>query len=155
MLAMALLSPTEHGTEADDDGEEGHVTVNSEPSRPVGRPKKKQKTTGVTTRALASIPEGKAMRVNDRTLCPVNGGLRCRLNSKVSHLPDDDVEKLRSKTLRCALHRWYKRDLQYKKNVMVCVTCRVALCPWCYRIFQEEEEVEALRAHVKKVVYGK
>ena len=102
---MALINQ-DYCAESQDDVED-HETVNTEPSRPVGRPKKKQRVAGVTTRALAVVPEGKATRVNDGTLCPINGALRCCLNSQVLHLPDDDVEKMQSKTLRCALHRWY------------------------------------------------
>ena len=94
----------------------------------------------------------KAPRVNDKTLHPIDGALRCRLNTNIHHLPDGDVNALKKRSLRCALHRWQNRSNEYKYKVMICQTCRVPLCLWCYSAFHQVKHVEDLKIHVETIV---
>ena len=94
----------------------------------------------------------KAPRVNDKTLHPIDGALRCRLNTNIHHLPDGDVNGLKKRSVRCALHRWQNRSNEYKYKVMICQTCRVPLCLWCYSAFHQVKHVEDLKIHVETIV---
>ena len=147
--ALALISRT-HSEEADHT-RCPEATGETNSSSSVGRPRKVRGVTFVETRSTSRRAPEKACRVNDKTLDVVHGRLRCRLNSKIPHLPHDDVKKIRSKALRCALHRWTDRNAQVKRDVMVCSTCGVALCIWCYKKFHTEPDVEKLREYVKSI----
>ena len=140
-IALALIAPEEL---EDND----KASKDTRESVSVGRPRKRQ-VSFVTTRSVARKPNQKACRVNDKTLDPTQGALQCRLNSNVPHFPHDDVDKIRNKALRCALHRWVDRDTQIKRDVMVCSTCKVALCVRCFRKFHTESDVNKLRDYVK------
>lgn len=140
-IALALIAPEEL---EDND----KASKDTSESVSVGRPRKRQ-VSFVTTRSVARKPNQKACRVNDKTLDPTQGALQCRLNSNVPHFPHDDVDKIRNKALRCALHRWVDRDTQIKRDVMVCSTCKVALCVRCFRKFHTESDVNKLRDYVK------
>ena len=129
--ALALISRTQ--SEEDDHTRCSEATGETNSSSSIGRPRKVRRVTFVETRSSSHRAPEKACRVNDKTLDPVHGRLRCRLNSKIPHLPHDNVKKTRSKALRCALHRWSDRNAQVKQDVMVCSTCGVALCIWCYK----------------------
>jgi len=89
-------------------------------------------------------------------LHPLHGSLRCRLNKSIAHLPDPDIKSIREKNLRCGLHRWVDRNAQIKRDVMVCLDCRVALCVECYYTFHTEQGVDNLRDYVQiKIQEGK
>ena len=47
-----------------------------------------------------------ACRVNKNTLHPLKGQLRCRLNKKIGHLPENDVERIRSKVIIAPMGRY-------------------------------------------------
>ena len=89
--------------------------------------------------------------MNDKTLHPVHGALKCRLNRSVPHLPDDNVLEQRNKSLRCALHRWNDRDSQIKRDVVICSTCKVSLCIWCFKKFHEEPDVSKLKHYLNSI----
>ena len=78
---------------------------------------------------------------------PIDGALRIRLDIDVQHLPDDNVNELKNRSRRCALHRWQNRDNEYKYKLMVCQTCKVPLCLWCYSAFHKLKHVEDLKSH--------
>ena len=81
--------------------------------------------------------------VDNNTLHPSNGKLRCRLVTSVQHVP----EVPKTKRPRCALHRW-ARDRsgpEVMKNVVVCSICQVNLCIPCFKIFHKEGFIAGLK----------
>lgn len=140
-LALALIAPTRNLSE--DPEYASSVGTNIAPS--VGRRRKRSKT--VITRSTVDRL-AKSCRVNNNTLHPLEGQLRCRLNKKIGYYPDDGIITNRAKSLRCALHRWVDRGAQIKRDVMVYFICTVALCVGCYRKFHTEPSVDRLRSHV-------
>ena len=105
--------------------------------------------TGISTRS--SKPE-KAPYVNDASLHPLHGKLKIRLDHTQEHFPNDDVRQ--TYTFCCALHRWATapKRVQKRDRVVLCVTCRVALCMQCFRKFHVIHDVDRLRTAVKKVI---
>ena len=89
--------------------------------------------------------EKKATCLNEKTLEPVGGALRCRLGTSICHLPGDNLNQLKKRSLQCAFHRWANRKAEFKKYIIMCKNCRVSLCLWCYRAFHEDKDVEKLR----------
>ena len=77
--------------------------------------------------------------INDRTLHPINGNLKMRLNYSVQHLPEISC----SKNPRCALHRWARNrtGAAVMRDVVVCSVCRVHLCIKCFGIFHKEANI--------------
>jgi len=150
-VALALIAPDEFYPSSDI--EQQSVTscdTKSNSTGQVGRPKKKRRVT-FTTRSRATKPAVAACRVNDKTLHPLHGSLKCRLNKNVPHLPDDNVLEQRNRSLRCALHRWYDRKAQIKRDVVICSTCKVSLCIWCFKRFHEEPDVDKLKHYLKSI----
>ena len=90
----------------------------------------------------------KCERVNDKSLNPMNGSLRGRLNSFVHHHPHLDSKKRR----KCQLHRWANgRDAKEVRGMKVgyCERCNVNLClDGCWKLFHECENVNDLRAAI-------
>ena len=157
LICLALLLPEEFDPNVakdksndlndDDTGTTGSRATAST----VGRPRKRKVAAlFLSTRSSAKIT-GKAPRVNERTLCPIDGELRCRLVPTLSHLPDDNIEAQGYRTLKCALHRWHDRRIQKKNNVLVCSVCRVTLCNYCYKKFHEVSDIAELKAYMEKI----
>ena len=152
-IALALICPKLYGGKPSDDNdndntEEAKTTATATMT---GRPTKKQRTnTSFTTRRqLAQETKSKrSVRVNDKTLDPINGDLACRLKHDLDHFPDNNYDKKQMINVKCAMHRWYNRDIQKKDNILICSTCQVALCKYCYKAFHKEHDIERLRAHV-------
>lgn len=151
-IALALICPKLHGGKRSDENNEDERTTAS--ATTTERPTKKQKTntTFTTRQQLAQNTKSKrSVRVNDKTLDPINGDLACRLNHDLDHFPDNNYDNKQSANAKCALHRWYNRDIQKKDNILICSTCQVALCKYCYKAFHKEHDIERLRAHVAKM----
>ena len=94
----------------------------------------------------------KAKRFNDKTLNPMTGSLSDRLNPVYNHLPENNVAEQRNKSLRCQLHRWTDRNIEYKNNVMVCTHCNVSLCLHCYKAFHTIKHVKELKKIVSDTI---
>ena len=94
----------------------------------------------------------KAKRFNDKTLNPMTGSLSDRLNPVYNHLPENNVAEQRNKSLRCQLHRWTDRNIEYKNNVMVCTHCNVSLCLHCYKAFHTIKHVKELKKFVSDTI---
>ena len=155
LICLALLLPEEFDpAKADADNEnrdDDSVTTNTASRSTVGRPKKRKATSLFpSTRSTAKIT-GKAPRVNERTLCPMNGDLRCRLVPSLLHLPDDNIEEQGYRTLKCALHRWHDRRIQKRNNILVCSVCRVSLCNYCYKKFHKVSDPVDLKKYMEKI----
>ena len=82
---------------------------------------------------------GSTATINDKTLHPIHGKLKMRLNYSVQHLP----ECSRSKNPRCALHRWARNQSgpAVMSDAVVCTVCRVHLCIKCFGLFQKEANI--------------
>ena len=74
--------------------------------------------------------------INDNSLHPSSGKLRCRLNTAVQHLPEYSKVKKR----RCQLHRWARdrKGEEAMSGIIRCSICRVDLCVKCYQVFHKE-----------------
>jgi hypothetical protein len=76
--------------------------------------------------------------VKDSYLDPDKGALRDRLNHcAFFHCPVEPARKV----AKCALHRWFNRDWQCFKNVVVCSHCQVHLCISCFKLFHAERDI--------------
>ena len=72
------------------------------------------------------------MKVIDRTLDPINGSLRMRLDRSVFHLPQQKIKKY----VGCQLYKWGAPLLnKYKINFCYCSECKLTLCLQCFREF--------------------
>ena len=94
----------------------------------------------------------KAIRFNEKTLNPVTGSLKIRLDTSYSHLPKPNLDVIKKSSFRCQLHRFYNRSIEYTDRVMVCETCNVSLCLYCYKGFHTQKRVQDLRNWVFHVV---
>ena len=162
LLALQLICPEQHwqdraGYENEPDN---NVDVNEEsvPSSPqpstaskVGRPRKRKALAMTTRQQTAKMLNSKAPRINNNALHPITGSLAGRLNHTLQHFPDNAANK-NEKALRCALHRWVKRDMQVIRNVRQCTVCKVALCRMCFINFHQITAVEDLREYVKSII---
>ena len=91
----------------------------------------------------------KAPRVNEKSLSALTGSLKIRLNAKIHHLPHPEDSNGK---IKCALHRFFNRNYEYKKNVMKCTTCGVPLCIHCYTISHQTKNVSEIRKQVEDVM---
>ena len=94
----------------------------------------------------------KAIRFNEKTLNPVTGSLKIRLDTSYSHLPKPNLDVIKKSSFRCQLHRFYNRSIEYTDRVMVCETCNVSLCLYCYKGFHTQKHVPDLKNWVFDVV---
>ena len=85
--------------------------------------------------------------VNDKSLHPVNGRLKCRLDVFCDHHPISFKEATRAH--RCQLHRWARgRDGKEVRDltVLYCKTCNVSLCAGeCWRLFHSVEDLNSVK----------
>jgi len=98
------------------------------------------------------IPVSKRRRVGltDKTLDPVKGYFKCRLDINVAHWPTDSDT---SNPARCQLHTWATDSLiRKKKMVMLCRHCNVNLCRMCWRIFHETKDLVKEKNQLKKMM---
>jgi len=85
----------------------------------------------------------KATRLNENTLHPQTGSLRCQLDHFGcfhSPIPSD------SKDPSCAMHRWLLgRDAgscsQVRANILCCSACHVNLCAPCFNLFHTIQDI--------------
>jgi len=77
--------------------------------------------------------------INDHSLHPSNGKLRCHLNTAVQHLP----EVPKGKKHRCQLHRWARgrEGKEAMSGIICCSICRVDLCVPCFQMFHKEANI--------------
>ena len=86
---------------------------------------------GVSTRRQLNM-DSRNIRFTEQTLNPYDGLLRCRLDNKLSHLP----EKSTKIDPQCQLHYYfYKKKM--KAQILKCSSCNVTLCVGCYKLFHE------------------
>ena len=137
-IALALICPQQFYASTVEE-EEGCPLSSSR----VGRPRKKVQFVQTRYQQQQSL-SNKAVKVSDNSLNPINGALRHRLNNTLGHFPNDSQLSGRKCSLKCALHRWYDRDIQIRKQVIQCVVCGVALCRQCFRSFHTIAQVEYL-----------
>ena len=92
-------------------------------------------------------------RVNDASLDPAKGKLRCRLVFGGTEQLKHNHKKSGDNSL-CALHRWrYGRENEnskVKKDVMLCEDCLVNLCVPCWSLFHSISSVKQLKRAVDK-----
>ena len=93
----------------------------------------------------------KAVRFNDKSLHPITGSLRNHLDTSFCHLPMTFSE-IETKSLRCQLHRWIDRNIEYKHSVMVCTYCNVSLCVYCYKVFHTMKHVNSLKKYTTDLI---
>jgi hypothetical protein len=118
--------------------------------------RKKHRVATPTTAEIAiespSNADALAPRCNTKALDPKKGSLSCRLNHfGLHHCPELPPP---GKVFKCALHRWFNRDWQYKEGIVTCTICRVNLCVPCFKLFHAEADIigkrEELMAKVEK-----
>ena len=85
----------------------------------------------------------KRKRIADQALDPIDGNLRCRLNSQLSHWPQTARKDKAGNKPRCQLHRWACGHTYSKQtNVVYCAECNVNLCTdGCYEIFHSKWDI--------------
>ena len=89
-------------------------------------------------------------RVNDQSLDPGVGALKCRLDSFSNHFPEHFDDKRAGK---CQLHRWARgRKGKEVRNAKVlhCSTCNVSLCSKCWKVFHGEEDLIGKKDDIAK-----
>ena len=94
----------------------------------------------------------KRRRLNDKTMNPLFGELKCHLDRNVCHLPNDNFIQLKKRRLRCALHRWVNRNTEIRSMILLCSTCNIPLCVRCYKPFHTVACVKKLEDVVKKII---
>ena len=100
--------------------------------------------------SVASHRGSKAPRVNDSSLHPDSGALRCRLDHYGKyHAPDPPEVKIPS----CALHRWaVGRETgsksQTRLNIVCCSICKVNLCISCFNTFHTVKDIISKREEI-------
>ena len=88
----------------------------------------------VSTRSssgLTKSPPSRATRFSDKTLDPIKGSLKMRLDCTVEHWPTLQI----SEDSRCQMHAWATGGSKYQCNIVYCQVCNAHLCLQCYRIF--------------------
>jgi len=101
-----------------------------------------RKRTAVTNLTSPKTPS-KAPRINNNSLHPNTGSLRCRLNHfGCFHSPMPSQSKHPS----CALHRWLMgRDpgshSQIRGHIVCCTACKVNLCTQCFHVFHTVKDI--------------
>ena len=66
-------------------------------------------------RGSKKCKDKKATHLNEKTLDPVGGALRCWIDTSLHHLPDENLNHLKKRSLRCGLHRWANRKAELIK----------------------------------------
>jgi len=91
----------------------------------------------------------KAKCVKDKSLDPVSGSLRARLNSDYHYIQPSDA-----KYPVCALCRWAHGDHHSQRVrgriVGCCDKCEVNLCLGCFKMFHTISNVNKLKSEVRK-----
>ena len=78
--------------------------------------------------------------LTENTIDPYNGSLRCRLNTKLNHLPKAPDKKEGS----CAFH-YFKNKSKHRKQLMKCPICQFILCLECYKTFHVTPDLMCLK----------
>ena len=63
----------------------------------------------IETRGIKNTKYKKPTRLNKKTFNPVGVALRCRRDTSLRQLPDDNLNQLKKISLSCALHRLENR----------------------------------------------
>lgn len=155
-VALTWIDPRNHGPKAElkrkrDDAIE--INDDSDDGVSFSRPSRKCKKLSLQG-DNSTVSSGGATvrnaRVNEKTLDPTCGALKCRLDSFSTHYPQHLDKKRAGK---CQLHRWARgRDGKEVRNfkVLHCSTCRVSLCSQCWKVFHDVEDVVALKDTIAK-----
>ena len=86
--------------------------------------------TGISTRRSLKIQPKKSASVTDKYLDPYTGVLRCRLNTSLCHLPEENKKN----EANCQLCNWAIKK-KNRSRLMTCPTCNIILCLTCYKKF--------------------
>ena len=78
--------------------------------------------------------------LTDKTLNPYIESFRCRLNTKLNHLPEAPDTKEGS----CAFH-YFKNNSKHCKQLMKFSVCQVILCLECYKTFHVTPDLMCLK----------
>ena len=91
--------------------------------------------------------------VNDRSLNPSNGNLKCCMNVAVQHRP----EHPKGKKPRCQLHRWARgrTNSEVMAGIIHCSICHVDLCVTCFNTFHTEPNLVEHKAAIIAVTNTK
>ena len=76
----------------------------------------------------------------DRSLDPYTGSLRCRMDTRLNHLPEENDKDEGS----CQMHYW-KDKSKYRKQLLKCAACQVTLCVKCYKTFHDTADLMNLK----------
>ena len=106
-------------------------------------------TSSLTSNNASSSASDSKKRINDCSLHPITGSLRCRLDHvSAKHWPT----VCKRKQDYCQLHRWaMSRGSEFKYGSTVhCSECNVTLCTgYCYQIFHELWDVVSERQNIQ------
>ena len=110
--------------------------------------KKRVSSSSICTTATASSRTSKKSKPNrkrnstlsDLSLDPYCGAVRCRLDTRLNHLPEEEERG----EAQCQMHYW-KNKSKYRKQLMKCATCQVTLCLKCYKIFHDRPDLTSLK----------
>jgi hypothetical protein len=105
-------------------------------------------TIASTTISTGESSTKKAECVKDKSLDPVSGSLRARLNSDYHYIQPSDA-----KYPVCALCRWAHGDHSQRvrgRIVGCCDKCEVNLCLGCFKMFHTISNVNKLKSEVRK-----
>ena len=89
-----------------------------------------------------------ARRMTDKSLCPMAGSMKIRLNKMMGHHPISSKGRA-----KCQLHRWARgrsgKEVRGRK-VMKCSTCDVQLCDKCWVAFHDTVNLLPEKAKIAK-----
>ena len=124
--AKAWIDPDNFGTSVHTPSDTGSSTI-STMSAGSGR---------ICTTASGS--KKRKSYVSNKSLHPLKGKLRCRLDHRQDHWPAKAPKDANHNTSPCQLH-WWLCGTKKSKNVARCPTCNVTMCvDKCYRIFHTD-----------------
>ena len=86
-------------------------------------------TSHISSKRIREIPKRNAT-FTDKSLDPYTGILRCRLDTSLDHLPEDNDKEEGS----YQMHYWQAKT-KYRKQLLKCATCQVYLCIKYYKTF--------------------
>ena len=162
-VALAWMDPTRYGprkknteTAHQPNKKRGRSVVLDSSDDEIEQPRclrsKKESLETSSTCSIATTSTVKTMRntrINDESLDPSVGSLRCRLDTFTEHCPKHfDGAK---RAMKCQLHRW-ARDRKGKEvrnaKVLYCTGCNVSLCSKCWAVFHHRRDVIALKDQI-------
>ena len=102
----------------------------------------------VSSDGTRSSSPSRRSRVSDSSLHPLNGTLKCRMNTALPHWPSP-AEGNSFSSQYCQLHLWACDTRKYA-NCILCRDCNVNLCTQCFTEFHTTWDLVAEKDALKE-----